>query len=85
MSPADNVDHEARAAADKAHQRIAAHEDLCAERYRVIAASLARLETSGEQRRESIKGIYDRLSLERGALVLLLLGIVGYLFVKSYG
>ena len=79
------VDHEARAQAAQANQRIDAHEDLCAERYRVIAESLARLEASGEQRRQSIKDIYERLSVERAAIIVLLLGIVGFLFVKVYG
>jgi hypothetical protein len=83
--PNDTIDHEARAQAGLANQRMDGHEALCAERYRVIAEALDRLEAAGEQRRDSIKGIYDRLSLERGALIVLLIGIVGYLFVKAYG
>ena len=69
--------------ARRANARIDSHEDVCAERYKRIDETLKRLERAGEDRRNSIRGIYKQQWAIMGGIVVLLLAVVGYLLDRQ--
>jgi hypothetical protein len=70
--------------ADESFHMISAHERVCVERYDSINDKLDGLTEAGNQRRESIRGIYGMLWVVAGTLVLILLAIVGYLLDRQF-
>lgn len=69
--------------AEAAVSQISAHERVCVERYESINNKLDDLREDSEQRRDSVRGIYGLLWAAVGALVLILLAIVGYLIDRN--
>lgn len=66
-----------------ARAALHAHEDLAAERYRRLEEAMARFEKSGDERETKIDGINNKLQVIAGSLILLLLGVVGYLIDRQ--
>lgn len=62
-----------------ARAALHAHEDLCAERYRRLEEAMSRLEKSGDSREAKIDGVVNTMKVIAGSLILLLLGVIGYL------
>ena len=76
------VDQEARDMARSAEARIEKHEAVCAERYENINTTLAELKSKIAS---STAGLWNRIWIATGALIILLLGVIGWLINKAFG
>ena len=76
------VDQDARDMARSADSRIATHEEVCAERYKNINETLAELKA---RITSSTSGLWNRIWLATGALIIILFGIIGWLVDRAFG
>ena len=83
------IDTRALELAKEAKSGLLSHEEICAFRYAALDAALKLLSSVIEKHAETtdshFKTLYNRWWGMIGGVLVVMLGIIGYLFVKSYG